>query len=170
MQIINSRLDESCGDLTVAEALTFNTGIHSLELDGRLGQTLPASIGRGNPDFYLAGFSFNGQDPVNIHADDVLVVDGNFPERIVDNQFGITQNDFGSYPNQVNQAAQNDNQSKVQKKVVNTGWVENALHQIDGQKKISQTSPSDIGFRAKSLMHSPIITGDFDSQREASND
>ena len=131
----------------------------SVPTEGFIGDPAALPAGRSYPDAGLPPLMHDGQSPLRLKVENVLVWDDCATPGIDDLERILFEDEFRSDPDRMSEASQEEREgqfSDVLNPVIDdektVGYEEN-----DQEKR--DASPSEIALRAKCLVHMPSIAG-----------
>lgn len=139
------------------------SGGHAIETPAQSVVSDPAlfAAGRSNPNAGLRFAVVDQQSPLGFEFGDVAVSNGGGSERVHDNEIFVSQNQFGSNPDQGCCGANDSCCCNVETDIAFGSRVENGLSQKQGVKGKSNIAKNKIALRAvnREFLHSSIISG-----------
>lgn len=170
MRITDSLLDETSSQFTVADVWTFGAGIDTLKFDCGLGESLASGVCRCNPNFDGLASRIYGEAPVSAKSSNFAVDNLRPCEWINNGESRFLEDNFWAQPNQIDSDSKAHCDCNICDNVFIGAGIKNALSQKNCQEQITKHGPSNVGFWAKDIVHSSIITGVLVSPKEVSND
>lgn len=119
------------------------------------------SIGWCNPNSCCEIGMSDEKSPLGFQSRDILITDLLGAQRIHHPEVSVFENEFRSYPQNVNQRSNSDSKNQVKKDIAGTAVVEDRLNQVQSIQNEGDDSPSKVAFRSKNevFIHSYIIAG-----------
>ncbi len=117
------------------------------------------SSGWGDPSRDSSAFVDNGERPLGFKVNDVAVFDPDAANGVDNFNFGLTDNQLWSYPNQVGRDCQNSAQSKFKNGLPGIVAHKQTVDYEECNQQQGNYRPGVVASRSKSFIHTSIIAG-----------